>query len=104
MSAAGPLDLLQLALPVFLVIGAGLFLRRAGILTAQADASMLGMLMKLFLPCLAFDAIMGNEALTRAGTALVPPLAGFLLEACCSEPSANGLLRALVPAGRGERP
>jgi malate permease and related proteins len=81
MSAAGPLDLLQLALPVFLVIGAGLFLRRAGILTAQADASMLGMLMKLFLPCLAFDAIMGNEALTRAGTALVPPLAGFLLVA-----------------------
>lgn len=79
--APGPLDLLQLALPVFLVIGAGLFLRRAGILTAQADASMLGILMKLFLPCLAFDAIMGNEALTRAGTALLPPLAGFLLVA-----------------------
>lgn len=78
---SSPLDLLQLALPVFLVLGAGFVLRRTGVLSRQADESLLGALMKLFLPCLAFDAIMGNEALTRAGTALLPPLAGFLLVA-----------------------
>lgn len=76
---SSPLDLLQLALPVFLVMGAGFALRRTGVLSRQADDSLLGVLMKLFLPCLAFDAIMGNEALTRAGTVLMPPLAGFLL-------------------------
>ena len=46
----------------------------------------------------------GRSIVNRAAYARLQALAGFLLEACCSEPSANGLLRALVPAGRGERP
>jgi len=69
--------LLQIVLPVFLVIGAGYAMRRARILTEEADESLLGILIKLFVPCLALDVIIGNEALTRSANLLLPPLAGF---------------------------
>lgn len=46
----------------------------------------------------------GRSIVNRAAYDRLQALAGFLLEACCSEPSDHGLLRALVPAGRGERP
>ena len=55
-----PFQILQLVLPVFLVILAGTALRRARILTSEADRSLLGVLIKLFVPCLAFDVILGN--------------------------------------------
>lgn len=74
-------QILQLVLPVFLVILAGYTLRRVGILTADADRSLLGVLIKLFIPCLAFDVILGNDALTNTRNLLVPPIAGFLLVA-----------------------
>ncbi len=70
--------LLQIVLPVFLIIGVGYLMRRARILTAQADESLLGVLVTLFIPCLALDAIVGNEALLRPSHLLLPPLAGFL--------------------------
>lgn len=71
------LRLLQIVLPVFLVIGAGYAMRRSRILTEQADQSLLGVLIKLFIPCLALDVIIGNEALTRPANLFLPPLAGF---------------------------
>jgi len=75
---AGSLHLLQIVLPVFLIMGAGYAMRRARILTEDADQSLLGVLIKLFIPCLALDVIIGNEALTRPANLLLPPLAGFL--------------------------
>jgi malate permease and related proteins len=71
------LGLLQIVLPVFLVIGAGYALRRGRVFTMQADASLLGVLVNLFIPCLALDVIVGNEALRRPENLLLPPLAGF---------------------------
>ncbi|MFZ4774053.1 MAG: AEC family transporter [Terrimicrobiaceae bacterium] len=71
------LRLLQIVLPVFLVIGAGYAMRRTRILTEAADQSLLGILIKLFVPCLALDVIIGNEALTRPANLFLPPLAGF---------------------------
>ncbi len=71
------LRLLQIVLPVFLVIGAGYAMRRTRILTEAADRSLLGILIKLFVPCLALDVIIGNEALTRPANLFLPPLAGF---------------------------
>lgn len=71
------LRLLQIILPVFLVMGAGYAMRRTGILTTEADQSLLGVLIKLFVPCLALDVIIGNEALTRSANLVLPPLAGF---------------------------
>lgn len=75
---AGSLRLLQIVLPVFLVMGAGYVMRRTRILTEDADQSLLGILIKLFIPCLALDVIIGNEALMRPANLLLPPLAGFL--------------------------
>ena len=75
---AGSLHLLQIVLPVFLIMGAGYAMRRARILTEDADQSLLGVLIKLFIPCLALDVIIGNEALTRPANLLLPPLIGFL--------------------------
>ncbi|MDX2080332.1 MAG: AEC family transporter [Terrimicrobiaceae bacterium] len=70
--------ILHIVLPVFLIIGAGFVFRWAGVLTRQADASLLGILVKLFVPCLALDVIIGNEALTRAENLILPPILGFL--------------------------
>jgi hypothetical protein len=69
--------LLQISLPVFLVMGAGYAMRRTRILTEEADQSLLGVLIKLFVPCLALDVIIGNEALVRPANLFLPPLAGF---------------------------
>jgi len=71
------LELLQIVLPVFLVIGAGYVIRRTGILTKHADDSMLSLLVKIFVPCLALDVIIGNEALVKPANLLLPPLIGF---------------------------
>ena len=72
---------LEIVLPVFLVLAAGYALRRLGVFTEEGDRSLLGVLVKLFIPCLALDVIVGNEALVRPSNWLVPPLAGFALAA-----------------------
>ena len=69
--------LLQIVLPVFLIIGAGYAMRRGKILTAAADQSLLGVMINLFIPCLALDVIIGNDALVRPANLVLPPLAGF---------------------------
>jgi len=74
---AETIRVLQISLPVFLVMGAGYAMRRARILTEEADQSLLGVLIKLFVPCLALDVIIGNEALVRPANLFLPPLAGF---------------------------
>jgi malate permease and related proteins len=72
---------LEIVLPVFLVVAAGYALRRLGVFTEEGDRSLLGVLVKLFVPCLALDVIVGNEALARPSNWLVPPLAGFAIAA-----------------------
>jgi predicted permease len=67
----------ELVLPVFLVVAAGYALRRFGVFSEEGDRSLLGVLVKLFVPCLALDVIVGNEALGRPANWLVPPLVGF---------------------------
>jgi hypothetical protein len=74
-------NLLHLILPVFLVIASGYVLRRAGIFTEEGDRSLLGVLVNLFVPCLALDVIIGNEALERPANWIFPPLFGFLVPA-----------------------
>jgi predicted permease len=74
-------NLLHLVLPVFLVIASGYALRRAGIFTEEGDRSLLGVLVNLFVPCLALDIIIGNEALERPANWILPPLLGFLVPA-----------------------
>lgn len=71
----------ELVLPVFLIVAAGYTLRQLGVFTEEGDHSLLGVLVKLFIPCLALDVIVGNEALQRPSNWLVPPLLGFAIAA-----------------------
>lgn len=64
-------------LPVFLIVAAGLVLRRVGWLTVEADASLLKITINVLIPCLAFDSLLGNRAFAEAGNVWLPPLVGF---------------------------
>jgi predicted permease len=68
---------LAAVVPVFVVIAAGLILRRVNWLTAEADASLLRLTINLMVPCLAFDSILGNPAVAVPGNLVLAPLVGF---------------------------
>lgn len=69
--------LLQIILPVFLVMGAGYGMRKIGILSAEADQSLIRVVVALLAPCLALDTIIGNEAFRIPENWILPPLLGF---------------------------
>lgn len=69
--------LLQIVAPIFVVMVAGYVLRKKSVLTAEADRSLIGVVVKLLAPCLALDTIIGNEALREPTNWLLPPILGF---------------------------
>ena len=71
------LPLLLAVAPVFLTVVAGWGIRRVGWLSAEADASLLRVVVNLLFPCLILDTILGNRALGQAGNLLLAPAAGF---------------------------
>ena len=71
------LSLLAAVAPVFLVVGAGFGIRRVGWLSAEADTSLLRIVVNLLFPCLILDTILGNEAMRQAGNLVLAPAAGF---------------------------
>ncbi len=71
------LTLLNAVAPVFFVIGIGYAIRRIGWLSAEADASLMRVIVNLLFPCLILDTILGNEALAKAGNVLLAPAVGF---------------------------
>src|ERR1022692_4505809 len=70
---------LTAVLPVFGIMGIGLWLRRRGWLSADADASLMRVTINLLLPALIFDSVLGNAALRRPENLLLPPLVGMLM-------------------------
>lgn len=70
--------LLGIVAPVFLLMGAGFGLRKAKVLTAEADRSLLGIVVNLLVPCLALDVIIGNSVFDHPRNLVIPPIAGFL--------------------------
>jgi predicted permease len=68
---------IQSVLPVFSAALAGFAMRRVNWLTEEADASLLRITINLLAPCLAFDAILGNQALAQPGNLVLAPLIGF---------------------------
>lgn len=64
-------------LPVFGIMGIGLWLRRRDWLTAQADGSLMRICINVLIPALIFDSVFGNAALRRPENLLLPPLVGF---------------------------
>jgi malate permease and related proteins len=75
------LTVLTAVLPVFGVMGIGLWLRRRGWLTADADASLMRLCINLLLPALIFGSVLGNPALRQPENLLLPPLVGFAMVA-----------------------
>lgn len=71
-------QLLLLILPVFLLIGIGATMRRVRWLTAEADASLLKLVVNFLYPCLIFENVLGNVALRQPGNLLLPPFIGFV--------------------------
>ena len=71
------LTVLTAVLPVFAIMGIGLWLRRRGWLSADADTSLMRVTINLLLPALIFDSVLGNAALRRPENLLLPPLVGF---------------------------
>lgn len=73
--------ILGAAAPVFLILLLGFLLRRGGTLTAQADGSMMKLVIRVFYPCLFLDFIIGNPALGDVSNLVAAPVSGFLMTA-----------------------
>jgi len=71
------LTVLTAVLPVFGIMGVGLWLRRRDWLSASADESLMRVTVNLLLPSLIFDSVLGNAALRRPENLILPPLLGF---------------------------
>ncbi len=74
---AGYLTIFSAVAPVFLVIGAGYAMRRGGWLSAEADTSLMRVIVNLLFPCLILDTVLGNRALENAGNVVLAPFVGF---------------------------
>ncbi|MGC9452802.1 MAG: AEC family transporter [Oceanipulchritudo sp.] len=73
--------ILEAALPVFLLLLLGYALRRGRVLTAEADSSLMKLVIRVFYPCLYLDFIIGNPALKGAANILTAPVVGFFTTA-----------------------
>ncbi len=71
-------QLLQLILPVFAVMAIGAGLRRVGWLNAEADSSLLKLVVNLLYPALIFENVHANSALRESGNLVWAPLVGFV--------------------------
>ncbi len=71
-------------------------LRRIGWLTAEADKSLLHLVVRVLIPCLIFRVVVDNPSLRNAENLIVPPFLGYGL-------CAVGLLVALGAARLGHR-
>ncbi|MFZ9682734.1 MAG: AEC family transporter [Cephaloticoccus sp.] len=71
------LQLLVLILPVFGVMAVGVMLRRLNVLTAEADQSLLRIVVNVLYPCLIFENVHANPALRDPGNLGWAPLVGF---------------------------
>jgi len=62
---------------VFAVIGVGAGARRIGLVSEEADRSLLKLGIDLLLPCLIFTVVADNPALEKPGNLLLSPAVGF---------------------------
>ncbi len=65
------------AVAVFTVIAVGGTTRLLGWLTAEADQSLLKLIIRVLLPCLIFTVVADNPTLRKPSNLLLPPLVGF---------------------------
>lgn len=71
-------ELLLLIVPIFAMIGIGAGLRKVGWLSAEADESLLKLVVNFLYPCLIFQNVLGNPALRNPANLTLAPLVGFV--------------------------
>ncbi len=98
----GYFDILWIALPIFLIMGIGFVVRVRGILTAEADKSLLALTINVLAPCLILRFVLGNPALKDSANLVLPPLLGFLSVALGIAIAAVAG-RQFLPQGEGKR-
>jgi len=95
--------LLAAVAPVFVIIAAGFVIRRNGVLSAQADSSLLGISVNVLYPCLIAGTIIGNDAMHQASNVWLPPLAGFATVGVGYLACWGGARLLRIPRGRETR-
>ena len=70
-------SLLLLIAPVFVVIGAGLFLRWRGLLYPEAEKGIVNLVVKFLYPCLILQAMLRADSFRSSPDVLLAPLFGF---------------------------
>ncbi|MEX0741971.1 MAG: AEC family transporter, partial [Phycisphaeraceae bacterium] len=71
------LTMISAVLAVFGVAMLGLMARRLHWLTEKADNTLLRLVIRLLLPCLILDVILGNERLLAPANVVLPPMVGL---------------------------
>jgi malate permease and related proteins len=72
------LTLLAVLTPVTFMVAAGCFARWRGILTPEAEGSLLKLVINVLFPCLVVYSVLGNDALRQVDNLVLPPLVGFV--------------------------
>lgn len=73
--------ILAATIPVYLTMFVGALVRRAGWLPREADPGIMSLAVKVLTPCLAFERIVGNEALTDGAQVFLNATIGYVLVA-----------------------
>lgn len=68
---------LSAVLPIFAIIGAGIFMRRTGKLTVEADQSLMRLTVNLLYPCLILSSLLNNRVVNEPRNLFWAPLLGF---------------------------
>ena len=71
------LSLLAVLVPVAAMIAAGTLARWRNWLKAEAEESLLKLVINVLFPCLMLHSVLGNRALLQPGNVLLPPFVGF---------------------------
>jgi len=69
---------LQAVLPVFSVAAIGFLIRRRNLISDETERNLLEVLINVFIPCLIFQSVLGNEALLNIRNVVLAPLCGFV--------------------------
>jgi len=64
-------------MPIFFIIFAGFVARKVGWLSADADRSLMTVVVNLLYPAFIFSLVLGNEALRDPANVVLPPLVGI---------------------------
>jgi len=73
--------ILNAVVPVFGVMGLGVFIRKLNWLSEEADKSLMRVCVNVLLPCLILDKSLGNPALSQPSNLLLAPLLGYAVVA-----------------------